>query len=77
MKQKSSESWNGGGWMVVTQEFQQEQLFVLPFTNLFFLAMCQIRQHKDSMRRLRSCELRIDDACNKPAKNAKKSQYVQ
>jgi hypothetical protein len=27
MKQKSSESWNGGGWMVVTQEFQQEQLF--------------------------------------------------
>jgi len=27
VKQKSSESWNGGGWMVVTQEFQQEQLF--------------------------------------------------
>jgi hypothetical protein len=47
------------------------------FTNLFFLAMCQIRQHKDSIRKLRSCELRMDEAWNNPPQAKKiKSQFI-
>ncbi len=44
------------------------------FTNLFFLAMCQIRQHKDSIRELRSWELRMDEAWNNPPQAPQKKK---
>jgi hypothetical protein len=44
--------------------FRVSRAFFARFTNLFFLAMCQIRQHKDSIRKLRSCELLMDEAWN-------------
>jgi len=64
--------WGGGGGWGEVQSFKSFFGSLARFTNLFFLAMCQIRQHKDSIRRLRSCELRMDEVWNNPPEAPKK-----